>query len=172
MTGPHFPLSRRADLIGSGKTSLEVTIDASEEERARIAAWLDVPSVESFRADLTLTRWRANGVAAEGTISGSLTLICGVSLKPFTYAFTGLVSRRYLPEAEGETSIIQLDPDAEDAPDPLPRGGIDAGALAAEELSLLLPDHPRAPGAELPAEAASATKENPFAVLARLKKLD
>ncbi len=69
MTGSNFPLSRRADLIGSGKTSLEVLIDASAEERARIAAWLGVPSVESFRADLTLTRWRAHGVAAEGLIS-------------------------------------------------------------------------------------------------------
>jgi uncharacterized metal-binding protein YceD (DUF177 family) len=169
MTASHG-FRRIADLIASGKPALDLAVEASEAERVSLAHWAEIPAVDTLTADVHLERWRTGGVEVTGSIKSIVRLVCGVTLGEFTHTLDVPVSRRFLPPVPAAPGGgFELDPDAEIVDD-LPRGGIDLGALIAEELSLALPDHPRAPGAELPGGSIKdAADEHPFAALARLK---
>jgi hypothetical protein len=62
--------------------------------------------------------------------------------------------------------------DGDEDPDDLPAeaGAVDMGEALAQQLSLALDPYPRAPGAELPAEATDGGAHGPFAALAKLKR--
>jgi len=71
------------------------------------------------------------------------------------------------PVAEMMIDSGELDP-----PDLLSGPTIDLGAIAVEHFLLAIDPYPRAPGAELPAEAADPSpdsSDSPFAALARLR---
>ncbi|MFT3808642.1 MAG: DUF177 domain-containing protein [Micropepsaceae bacterium] len=149
-------------------------VTTTEAERAAIARWLDVPAVKALSATLDIRRSGAAEAEVAGVIKAEVELVCGVSLDPFVQAFAIPVeaSFRKAPAAstrlaDSDAAEEELDLDA-DEPRPWTQHGIDLGALIAEELSLALPDFPRKPGAELPAELPEAADDkppNPFAVL-------
>ena len=74
-----------------------------------------------------------------------------------------------------EPAVADLDPLAEEGPEPIPEGVIDLGEAVAQQLAIALDPYPRAPGASLEAleEAKQLLEQgtrNPFAELASLKK--
>ena len=64
---------------------------------------------------------------------------------------------------------VVIDPEADDPPEPLGDGQVDAGEIVTQQLALALDPYPRAPGSALTAEAGAAPAESPFRVLAALK---
>lgn len=151
-------------------------IEASEAERASLAAWLRIPAVRALHADLRLHRESADAVAAAGTFRADVDLVCGVTLETFSETLTGSIDATFskdigAPPVTAEEEV-EINLDTEESR-PWTAQGVDLGAMLAEELSLALPDFPRKPGAELPADKVATPEQerpNPFAVLAKLPR--
>lgn len=166
------PVVRRPfDLASLGDRPETVTVTASPEECAAVAAAFDLPAIASLGGKIRLSRLANRRVAARLDLAARLTRICVVTLDRFEQDVierTGLV---IVPSAggaadPGETSIA--DPDA---PDEIVADGsiVDLGAIVVEQLALALDPYPRKPGAVLPALGA-ASGETAFAALAALKR--
>jgi uncharacterized metal-binding protein YceD (DUF177 family) len=154
-----------------------VSIEATEREREQIAAHCGIPSIGRLHAELTLRRWRADGVSISGRLTAALEQECVVTLAPVAGEIDVAIDRTLLPagsalakpDAGGE---MILDPQGDDAPDTFDGAEIDLWPIIAETLLLSLDPYPRAPGARLdPAYAphddpAEAAGKSPFAALA------
>lgn len=141
-----------------------------EETRAAIAEDLGL---------LRLTRLefsghvRAEGGEAwrlEGQLSARVVQPCVITLKPVKTDLSQPVQRHYSPHFQSpEGEEIEM-PD--ETQEPLGQF-IDLTEVMIEELTLSLPDYPRAPDAELPAESDDAEEpetRRPFAGLDKLLK--
>lgn len=157
-----------------GEAGLSVTVVTLPEEMAQIAAYLELESIQSLKAEVELARWRDRGVMLTAHFVAEVTQSCVVTLEPVDAHVEGDFERRYLPTAEltgGETASheIHVDPDGEDPAEFLGRE-IDLGEILVEEFSLALDPYPRKPGVEFaPEQDKVAKSDNPFAVLAKLK---
>ncbi len=77
------------------------------------------------------------------------------------------------PEPLAAGAELHVDPEADDPPELLEGSSIDLGTLALEYFVLAIDPYPRAPGAELLAEAADppeSESDSPFAALAALQR--
>lgn len=174
MTTPDPDFHRWVDPAGRGAPHGSYALTTSEEERAAVARWLDVPSVRTLDARLEIRRSGSVEAEVSGKIRAEVELICGVSLDPFIQVLDVPVEASFrkaptatgkLTDSDGTEAEIDLDTDE---PRPWTQHGIDLGSLIVEELSLALPDFPRKPGAELPVELPEEVEDkppNPFAVL-------
>jgi len=168
-------------VLPSSGFRLKLEPDASE--RARLAAIAGIPSIERMVAELVFTRWRKNGVEVRGRIDADVTQECVVTLDPVAGRVEEEIDRIFLPEGsklakprlsdEGE---LLLDPDGRDAPEIFTGETLDAWEIVIEHFLLGLDPFPRAEGAgEIDwstetEESAENDLENPFSVLASLKK--
>lgn len=148
---------------------LVVDVVANEEERARIAAYLELLGVQSLAAKVNVVRWR-KGVLVSGRFSADVTQACVVTLDPVEGHIEGDFERRFLPDTpQAGAREVQVDPEGEDPAEPLGRE-IDLGEILVEELSLGLDPYPRKAGVEYAAEQDTVAKrDNPFAVLSKLQ---
>ncbi len=157
--------------IGDG--GLAHSVKALPAEFAAIAAYLELADVKSFTGEIALERWRGRGVRLTGKLSADVVQTCVVTLDPVEAHIEATFERRFLQpekllkEVEDESDVF-VDPTAEDPPEPLGHE-IDLGEILIEELALNLDHYPRKPGVAFQGDAASAPRENPFAVLAKLK---
>lgn len=156
----------RLDRIGAG---IERKLEADADTRARVAAFLDLPELSLFSAELRLRPygpgWRLSGrLLSEGAQT------CGVTLEPLPFRIdrTFHVDMAEAPRA-GDKQVIDVEVSLDDdAPDLIEDGVIDLGIYAVEQLGLALDPFPRKPGAEfVPPEGPQ--EPSPFAVLATLK---
>lgn len=153
------------------------TITGDPSERAALAADLGLQAIDSLSAEVALTPRGRREIALEGTIKAEIVQTCVVSLVPVPQTVEESFSLRLLrgpreaatPKPHAE---IQIDPDAPEPPEVLAGNTIDLGEIVTEHFVLGIDPYPRAPGAELPPEAADPgdSKESPFAALASLKK--
>lgn len=165
-----LPLRRLVAVADIPERGLDVRFEASADERAAVASWLDSPAVASVTADYRLVR-RGSQVRLDGELRAVLTRICGVTLEPFETEVREPVSMRFSEHAsrDGAAEVsVSHDAAEEDLPDPIVNGRIDIGAVTAEFLALGLDPYPRKPEAGF-SYAEDAGKENPFAALAALK---
>jgi hypothetical protein len=147
-------------------------------EAGAIARFLGLDALRSLRFRGQLAPSGAEGWRVEATLSAEVVQSCVVTLEPVVQRVEEVVAREYVPEdACRPTSEIDIDPDAEDEPDPFD-AVIDPGLLAIESLALALDPYPRAPGVP-PAEFRAAPPGvsplaegdlKPFAKLAVLKE--
>jgi uncharacterized metal-binding protein YceD (DUF177 family) len=168
---PDRPLKRPTPVASLPKTGQMIAFDASEAERAAVAAFLDLPSVERLAAELTLRPARG-GVHVEGRVRAGLHQTCVATLDPFPVAIDEPVDVRFAPpEALGPISGKEIERrlDDEDPPEPLEGGAVDLGALAVETIALALDPYPRKPGAPPADVSIGDPVESPFAALAALK---
>ena len=155
---------------------LSVTLEASEEERRRLAAWLDIPEVKALRATLTLKRWQQDGLALSGTLEARVVQRCVVTLEPVEAKIRVPVERVFAPGSGDIEEPVAFSLDDDDTPEPMRNGFADIGPAVAEELSLGLDPYPRKAGvalAPLPDEEPKETEEpgrKPFAGLQDLLK--
>lgn len=147
-----------------------IAIEASAEERAAIAEELDLLSLDSLTADITLRPWRQEGVRVEGRVRGSLSQACVVTLEPVATTVDEEISLRLHPDAV-ESGPIEVDVDATDPPELLEEDVIDVGAIVLEHFVLGIEPYPRVAGVEfeVPQEEDDEKEPSPFAVLASLK---
>ena len=158
-----------------GESGLVHDIDATEQERSRLAAFLGVLSVEALGVQFRIQRWRARGLKLEGVLRARVVQSCVVTLEPVESIVETRFERRFLPadmidpEGDGGDDIF-VDPEGEDPPEPLTQE-LDLGAVAVEELALGIDPYPRKSGSVFASgEGASDKPEaSPFAALARLK---
>lgn len=164
---------RRAVSVAKiGDSGLAQTVKAAAGDLPQIAAYLEIGAIKSLAAEIELNRWHGKGVRLTGKLVADVVQNCIVTLEPVEAHIEAPFERRYLPpdklrsEVEDEHDVF-VDPTAEDPPEALGHE-IDIGEIIVEELSLNLDPYPRKPGVEFHADD-TPIRENPFAVLAKLK---
>lgn len=154
-----------------------VVIEATPEQRVKLAAANDLVEIRSFTATVTLSPGVRGSVTVDGRVAADIVQTCVVSLvpldaridEPFTVRFVRRSDAPPEPKPGAELVFEAGDPDP---PEVLDGPTIDIGALAEEAFVLAIDPYPRAPGAALPREATGAddAPDSPFAVLAELAR--
>lgn len=179
---PHgFPVSRPFRTVDVTPDGVTVRITTTEAERTATARFLRLPEVKTLSAELLVRPWRGKGLSVTGSVRADVVQSCIVSLDPVPESVDEPVDMRFLPpEALPGAAFdleVEIDPEAEDLPDPLTGDGIDLGAVVVEHLALGLDPYPRSPGAifEVAEEEPVPPEDerpSPFAVLGKLRGSD
>ncbi len=165
-TAPEF--SRIVPLSQLGSGSFRLRIEATAEERGRLARRFDLLALDRLIAVVELHRQDGQSVRLDAAFEAQFSQECVVTLEPVAGAVAESFSLIYGPVAESEG---EMELDAEEAAfEPLRGDAIDIGEAVAQELSLALPLSPRDPEATIEAEITAAPEEGPFAGLAPLRK--
>jgi len=180
MTEP-LPLTHSYNLARLGNAGDEVRFEADEAQRAAIAAWSGVLSLESLSVHVKLAKLGAVQFGLDFHVTAELNQVCVVTLEPVPARidhnfhrelhFVGHSRRKASPESVAE---VVLDAAAlegpEEAPEEIESLHYDLAAPALEEYVLSLEPYPRCPGvAFTPPDTGEDAPENPFAVLKGLK---
>jgi uncharacterized metal-binding protein YceD (DUF177 family) len=173
-----LPLSHSTNLARLGNAGDRVTFAADEAQRAALARWSGVMSVESFAVTVDIAKLGPVHFALDFTIAADVTQACVVTLEPvpshmarsFRHElhFTGTAPRhRQQPESPVE---VLVDADLDEGPEEIESLHYDLAGPALEDYVLALEPYPRCPGVAFTApEEASGGPESPFAVLKGLK---
>ncbi len=163
--------------LGETQRGLQkVRLEADAAARKAVARQLNLVSIESLSADLTLKPW-LDGAELSGSFTAEVTQTCSVTAEAFGEAVAGEIFVHMVlagsPNAPTESAgeEIEVDLEGDDPPDVLESDRIDLAAYVVEHLSLELDPFPRKPGAvfEPPPEESPAS---PFAILRKLKADD
>ena len=164
-----YPL--QIDELNQGEQSYMLRADKAQLETLKEI--LQVPAVNYFEADIKLKFQKKRGILdVSGQVRAGLGLISVISLEPFDRDYKTDFTLTFDTNATYE-QIRELDEDIEaDIPDIVIGGRIDLGDIAIEQLALVMEDHPRQDGEEFSPliEDDAPLRENPFAILAKLKK--
>lgn len=168
MTRPESssPVAFAANVARLPRKGMPVVIEASPEQRRRLAEEHGLVAVESWRAELLVEPWKRNGVQVSGRVDALVTQQCVVTLEPIETRIGEAVTALYFPEdsrlgrqgfhVSGE---IHLDPEGPDGPETFSGETIDVGALAEEFFALAIDPYARAEGVSLDAVAAADESE-------------
>jgi uncharacterized metal-binding protein YceD (DUF177 family) len=136
-----------------GMAEISRSIEATPEERARVAERLGLASLIAFAATFRITR-QAGGdeYLAEGRIHARAVRSCVVSLEDFTEPTDLTFTIRFVTAAVSEDEALEAPYDYEDGPDEVlyDNDTLDLGEAAVQEYALSLNPYPRKPGAEMP----------------------
>ena len=166
---PKSPVSFVANVARLPQKGLPVVVEADERQRAALAAEYELLSVERYRAELLVTRWKRNGVKVGGRVEADITQACIVTLDPVAAHIDEPVEALFLPEEsklgregfEGGGEIV-LDADGPDSPETFSGDFIDVGALAEQFFGLAIAPYPRKPGAAIEAAGDDEAEESEF----------
>ena len=179
------PFAASFDLGTVRDRIVEVSLAPGPAERAAIAHWLGIESVDTLKAVIQLSRGGVDEYAYRGHFEADVVQACVITLAPVPSHLSGEILRRFkvLPRPSTRRRkpaiepppavpvIIDLAAADEDGPELLDQSVLDLAAPLLEELSLALDPYPKAPGAafEVPPEPLTPA-DNPFAVLEKLKR--
>ena len=157
----HRPFS--ADRVSAQGTN--VTVEATAEECAALAARMNLPAILSLRCRLHLEADGESAVNVAGHLVAKVTQVCVVSLDEFDATVEERFKVRFVPSGK------EVEDDDPETIDEIPYEGrlIDLGEAVSEQLGLALDPYPRMPGAALPVDDGAGAL-NPFAALAVLKR--
>jgi uncharacterized metal-binding protein YceD (DUF177 family) len=157
-----FPYPVTLAHVPAGGQSLLLIAEAGQ--RTALAKRFELLDLLSLTGELELRPAPEGRVQVTGRLVAEVDQACVVTLEPVRARIEEPVAWRLLPDG--------MEPsDGDDDPDDIPaeNGVVDLGEALAQQLSLALNPYPRAPGAELPAEATDGSAHGPFAALAKLK---
>lgn len=147
------PVTFLANVNRLPEKGMPLVIEADEKQRAALAADHGLLSVERWRAELLVARWKRNGVRVSGHVEADITQECVVTLEPLPAHISEEVSALYFSEdselgrlgfhTEGE---IHLDAEGPDSPESFSGDTIDVGALAEQVFGLAIDPYPRKEG--------------------------
>ncbi|MEP6785694.1 MAG: DUF177 domain-containing protein [Sphingomonadales bacterium] len=142
---PEF--SRRYALDSIGSAPRDVSIEATESERAALARRFDLVSLGSLKATAVL-HTVASGVEARGAIRATVIQSCVVGGDPVAATINEPFALRFLIDApvaggDDEEGMELSDTDCDILP--LEDGAVDLGEAAAQTLGLALDPFPRSP---------------------------
>ena len=158
-----------------------VRISADPADLQRLSGQWQVPEVRSFKAEVSLGRWKRDGVRVRGHVSAAIVQDCVVTLEPLEQQIEEDFDAVFLPEnsrlasrmLDGNGEMF-LDPEGPDLPDTFTGDSIDIGAVVAEFAALAIDPYPRKQGQDyadrIESDPASDKKPSPFAVLQGLKR--
>ena len=140
-----------------------------------LAEVLQVPEVKSFEAEFVIKPDRKTSILPiSGHISAELILQSVVSLDNFVQKYDFDFSTAFDTAATLQSQKEDGDDWDKDTPEIVIDGKIDLGDVAIEQVALRLDDYPRREGEEFyfkpEFDENDRGGENPFAVLAKLKK--
>lgn len=164
-----YPL--QIDELKQGEQSYKLC--ANKEQLETLAEILQVPAVNNFVADIHLMFQKKQGkLDVYGVVKANLGLVSVISLDKFNKDYEADFKILYDTTAKYE-DIYTDDEDIElDVPDIIIDGKINLADIAIEQLALVMDDYPRKEGETFDEviEDNSPVKNNPFAVLEKLKK--
>lgn len=164
---PEF--SRPVPLARLGRDPFRQAIEATPEERERLARRFGLVALDRLCAAVALTRQSGASVLLEANFEAEFVQECVVSLEPVRGTVRQRFSLSYGPAATAERDL-EIDSAAVTF-EPIAGDAIDVAEAVAQELSLALPAFPRDPGAALATVSAEA-EERPLAALARWRTED
>lgn len=153
--------------------SAPIAIAATEAQRRALADAYDLVAVKALEATVEVIPV-SGGLRVDGRVIADIVQTCVVSLAPVDEHIDEALSVRFVDDparlpAPGAEVVV--DEETADPPELLEGPTLDVGALVEEYFALAINPYPRAPGAELPADAIdSGAADSPFAVLASLAK--
>jgi uncharacterized metal-binding protein YceD (DUF177 family) len=158
------PLSRPVAVTDLPPEGIDVTVEASEEERAALAQDFKLPAIHALSGTFHLSG-SPRRVRVTGRVAARISQICVVTLDPFDAEVDEEVEADFAAADAGMRQEAEegIDADA----DAIVDGVIDLGALTAEFLALGLDPYPRKPGADFTYQADESRPASPFAVLAK-----
>src|SRR5690606_19744932 len=80
------------------KNGADVTLEADEAQRAELARIHDLLSVEAFTAELSVKKWKADGVMVKGRVRARITQQCVVTLDPILSHIDEEITAIFVPE--------------------------------------------------------------------------
>jgi hypothetical protein len=163
-----------------GKAGDTVGFVADPAQRAAIAAWSGVLSVEAFAVTVDIRKLGSTRFRLDYRLTAQVSQACVITLEPVPAALAREFSRQlhFVGTAHRPGSHVELgagavfDPEADEVPEDIESLHYDLAGPALEEYSLALDPYPRSPGAEFPAGTAAEAdrgRQSPFAVLKSLK---
>lgn len=177
------PLKLEVGVAKLPQNGMPVRFEASEEERRELTALLGILSVDSLTADLTVRRWKRDGVEVEGRLRAKVTQACVVTTEPVPEAINERIEVIFVPDGSKLSRIapqddgeLHLDPEGADIPETFAGDRIDLGAYLTEVVGLALDPYPRSDGAEFQEMDTDPDPQggrvSPFAALSQLKTRD
>ena len=166
------PLSVIYDLSDLSNAGAELAIAATPDQRARLAEWVDVLSVDKFEATITLNRRSATRFGYSAVLSAEVVQSCVVTLEPVPAHLSLDIDRSlHLTKLPRNADIEpqELSPVSDESPEEIPDLRYDVAAPLLEEFSLAIEPYPRAPGVVFETPAERDLPESPFAALKALK---
>jgi hypothetical protein len=167
--GVQSPVAYIATVARLPQKGLAVVIEADEQQRAMLAEQHDLLSVEKYRAELLVERWKRNGIKVTGRVEADITQACIVTLDPLAAHIDEAVDGLFLPEDSklGREGFdgggeIMLDAEGPDSPETFSGDKIDVGALAEQFFGLAIDPYPRKQGVSLKAGGDIEPAENEF----------
>lgn len=150
------PVSFLVNVSRMPQKGMSAIVDADAAQRAALAEAHGLLSVERYKADLVVTKWKRNGIKVSGRVKAQITQACIVTLEPVEATIDADVEGVFLPEDSklarqgfNEAGEILLDAEGPDAPETFTGDTIDAGALAEEFFGLAIDPYPRKTGAAI-----------------------
>lgn len=147
------PVSFMAHVARLPQKGLPLAIEADEAQRQALAAAYDLLSVENYRADLLVARWKRNGVKVVGRVEADITQACVVTLDPVVAHIDEEVEGLFLPDDSKlgrcgfeDGGEIVMTADGPDSPEIFHGDTIDVGALAEQFFGLAIDPYPRKAG--------------------------
>jgi uncharacterized metal-binding protein YceD (DUF177 family) len=173
-----LPLSQIYNLARLGHAGDTVAIATDEAQRAAIALWAEVLSLENFSAEVEICKSELNRFALAFVMHVDVTQACVVTLDPVPahlkhsfsreLHFTGQ-ARRKAPAPESVPEVV-LESLEEEGPEEIESLHYDLAGPLLEEFVLALEPYPRRPGVAFePPGDGFQPPESPFAVLKGLK---
>lgn len=174
-----LPFSQSYNLARLGNAGDVVMFSASEEQRAAVARWAGVLSVEKLDAKIDIKKLGPVRFRLDFALTADVTQACVVTLDPVPahlehsfqreLHFTGTTVRHRQPDPESAPDLV-LDSDEDEGPEEISSLHYDLAVPVLEEFALSLEPYPRRPGVEFtPPDDGLAPPESPFAVLKSLK---
>lgn len=136
-----------------------IEIEATEAERAALAARFGIAAIDSLRAELAFAP-DGEAVDATGTLRAELIQTCAISVEDFPVRIEEPLALRFVPEAR------TVDPDEEaelpaDEPDEIEFTGdaFDLGEAVAQSLGLAIDPYAEGPNADAARREAGIVQE-------------
>ena len=172
----NLPLTHIYNLGRLGNAGDLVTFAAKDAERALIAKWSGIVSLETFEARVEIAKLAPNRFGLSFLLTAEVTQACVVTLEPVKsrmerrfnreLQFHGPARHRQAPAEPGE---LVLDSE-EEGPEEIESLHYDLAGPVLEEFVLSLEPYPRCPGVEFsPKTDKQDRPDSPFAVLKELK---
>lgn len=158
-----------AQVPGTGK---RLSLTASPTERAAFAAAAGLEDCSDLRADIEIEPLAGGSFRVRGRVRAAITQSCVVTLEPVAAQLDEQVLVDFRADLDQPaTGRHEIDLEEEADIEPIENAGLAVGRVVYESVVSAIDPYPRKPDAALPGASRQGDggKENPFAVLARLK---
>jgi hypothetical protein len=170
------PFEHFFDLSDLGRAGAEVSILLDKAARERVGRWVNVDTVETFTAAVSLKKHSPTRYSFAASLDASIVQSCVVTLQPVRSRIQRQIARELLLASPVRRALpkdaLPPTPSVDDElTEEIESLTYDLAAPLLEEFSLAIDPYPRAPGVifEPSGDSPKKGEEGPFAALKALK---